>query len=165
MEIPAELGGADPGIRLVTAMLDDADIAVRGGAFAALVSNENDIAHMLAECLAAPGSSARACAVLILANRDDDAAMDGIVRLEDDPSPAVRECVAGAIGHLGALDRRDVLVRLLGDPHIGVRKGAVRALLALGCAVEPPCKGGDAEMDGLLRELDRMRSLRSERRA
>ncbi|RNJ75884.1 MAG: HEAT repeat domain-containing protein [Nitrosopumilus sp. D6] len=152
--VPSELHGADPGIPLVTSVLDDADIAVRGDAFAALVSNENDIAHVLTGCLGSPSSNVRACAILILANRGDCRDIDRILLLEGDPSPAVRECVAGAIGYLGARDRQDVLVRLLADAHIGVRKGAARALLALRCATGlSGVMGGDAEMDSLLREL------------
>lgn len=157
MDVPAGLDGADPGIRLVTSLLDDEDVAVRGGAFAALVSNRNDITGVLTECLGSPSSGTRACAVLILANRGEGGAVPQIARLEGDPSPAVRECVAGAIGYLGARDRQDVLVRLLADLHIGVRKGAARAVLELGIRTgSSGVKGGDAEMEGLLREMNSM---------
>ncbi|CAI9832012.1 MAG: HEAT repeat domain-containing protein [Nitrosopumilus sp.] len=147
------LGGPDPDPRDAEAALADTDPRARGGAFAALVANPGDISRSLEGCLRSGIPSARACAIMVAANRGDAALLPVIGGLAGDPDDWVRESVAAAAGRLGG---PSVVAGLLRDKSPRVRKAAARAALELGMgAGAGRIEGHDEELDGLLRELGR----------
>ena len=129
-------GAKDPDvIKRIIAMLDDDDIRVRGEAFSSLVLNGNGISDLLAGSMGSASKNIRGFASLVLANRNETAAIPEIMRLADDEHSMVRSCAIGALEYLGAAEARDVFLRSIFDPSIEVRNGALHALVKLGIPV------------------------------
>lgn len=145
-------------IRLITDRLSDQSIEVRGEAFAALVSNSNDIAGHLTGRLDSPDANIRAFCTLVLANRRDNIAAGRIFELTDDPDRNVRQCAMGALGFLRSdLAGRAIHARI-SDESIEVRKSAVQAAIDTGERLTPEeiakaSKGADAELTLLISVL------------
>ncbi len=148
----------------VISALDDPDVAVRGEAFAALVSEEADISERLARALGSPSRNVRGFCALVLANRGDGGRAGELAALASgDPSSMVRSCALGALGYLRASGpAASAAVRGgFADPNVETRRSALKAALDMGVALSPSdvealSAGGDGEL---------LRMLESARRA
>ena len=95
--------------------LDDDDIQVRGEAFSSLVLNKN----------------IKGFASLVLANRNDSAAIPKIMKLVEDEHSMVRSCAIGALRHLKALEAEKIILQSLLDSNLEVKKSALQAIMDL----------------------------------
>ena len=112
-------------------LFDDDDITIRGEVFSALFLNKHDISKKLIQSLDEKSKNVRAFCSLILANRNDENAIDAIIKLTDDTSTIVRSCAFGALGHLRAKTARDKISQGIFDSNIEVKKSAAYALVLI----------------------------------
>ena len=105
-------------IEKMISLFDDDDITIRGEVFSALFLNENNISKKLIQSLDKKSKNVKAFCSLILANRNDENAIDAIIKLTDDNSTIVRSCAFGALGHLRAKNARDKISQGIFDSNI-----------------------------------------------
>ena len=118
-------------IEKMISLFDDDDITIRGEVFSALFLNENNISKKLIQSLDKKSKNVKAFCSLILANRNDENAIDAIIKLTDDNSTIVRSCAFGALGHLRAKNARDKISQGIFDSNIEVKKSAAYALVLI----------------------------------
>ena len=118
-------------IEKMVSLFDDDDITIRGEVFSALFLNKHDISKKLIQSLDEKSKNVRAFCSLILANRNDENAIDAIIKLTDDTSTIVRSCAFGALGHLRAKTARDKISQGIFDSNIEVKKSAAYALVLI----------------------------------
>jgi len=94
----------------IISKLDDDDIKVRGEAFSSLVLNENKISNFLIKSLNSASKNIRGFASLVLANRNETAAIPEIIKLAKDERSMVRTCAIGALGYLKAQEAREIFL-------------------------------------------------------
>lgn len=118
-------------IEKMIARLDDNNIQVRGEAFSSLVLNKNHISGHLIKSLNSGSRNIRGFVSLILANRNETVAIPDLIRLAGDERSMVRSCAVGALGHLHAGDAGagDVMLKLLLDKNVDVKKSAAHAVV------------------------------------
>ena len=118
-------------IEKMISLLDDDDITTRGEVFSALFLNKNDISKKLIHSLGEKSKNVRAFCSLILANRNDENAIDAVIKLTDDTSATVRSCAFGALGYLRAKNARHEISQGIFDSNIEVKKSAAYALVLM----------------------------------
>ncbi|MBT5201333.1 MAG: HEAT repeat domain-containing protein [Thaumarchaeota archaeon] len=111
--------------------LDDDDIQVRGEAFSSLVLNKNKIEKSLIRNLESSNKNIKGFASLVLANRNDSAAIPKIMKLVEDEHSMVRSCAIGALRHLKALEAEKIILQSLLDSNLEVKKSALQAIMDL----------------------------------
>ena len=84
---------------------------VRGEAFSSLVLNKNKISNFLIENLNSASKNIRGFASLVLANRNDTNAIPEIIKLANDERSMVRSCAIGALGHLKAIEAKEIILK------------------------------------------------------
>ncbi len=139
----------------IISRLDDDDIKVRGEAFSSLVLNENKIADFLIKSLNSANKNIRGFASLVLANRNETLAIPALIKLANDGHSMVRSCAVGALGHLGALEAEEILLKSLLDYDLEVRKSAIQAIIDLNITISENQtneinKENDPEMEKLI---------------
>ncbi len=115
----------------VISKLDDDDLRVRGEAFSLLLLNKNKISDFLINNLNATSKNIRGFVSLVLANRNDTSAIPEIIKLAKDKHSMVRSCALGALGHLKAIEAKEVFLAGLLDSNIEVKKSALQAVIDL----------------------------------
>ncbi len=138
--------------------LDDDDIQVRGEAFSALVLNKNKISNFLIKSLNSASKNIRGFASLILANRNERAAIPEIIKLVKDERSMVRSCAIGALAHLKAQEAKEIFLESLLDSNLEVRKSAIQAVIDLNITISENkikeiVKDEDPEIKKLLFQL------------
>ena len=118
-------------IEKMISLLDDDDITTRGEVFSALFLNKNDISKKLIRSLDEKSKNVRAFCSLILANRNDENAIDAVIKLTDDTSATVRSCAFGALGYLRAKNTILEISQGIFDSNIDVKKSAAYALVLI----------------------------------
>ena len=68
---------------------------------------------------------------LVLANRNETSAIPEIIKLVKDESSIVRSCALGALGHLKAIEAKEIFLEALLDSNIEVKKSALQAIIDL----------------------------------
>lgn len=147
--------------------LDDDDIRVRGEAFSSLVLNENKISDFLIKSLDSTSKNIRGFASLVLANRNETAAIPSLIRLARDERSMVRSCAVGALGYLnaGSAEAREALLQSLLDMSTDVKKSAAHAVITTGTSIPPDVlekisgEWEGAEDPELLMLLERLRDV------
>lgn len=119
-------------LELIMSELDDSDIEVRGEAFSALLLNENNISKILIDGLKSQSKNVRGYLTLVLANRNDHAAITKIAELTADQSSLVRSCAVGALGYLKAREELQAIRRCLDDSSLEVKKSAIKSSIDVG---------------------------------
>lgn len=141
-------------IQKIISKLDDADIKVRGEAFSALVSNENNISGALVNNLKSQNKNIRGYTALVIANRNDTNAISEIINLLDDQSSMVKACALGALGFLNAKEAKEAIYDCLSDSNLEVRKSALQAIIDLGYSLsESEIKELSKQQDSELKRL------------
>ena len=139
---------------IIISKLDDDDIKVRGEAFSSLVLNKNKISDFLIKNLNSKSKNIRGFSALVLANRNDTSAIPEIMKLANDERSMVRSCAIGALGHLKAMQAKEIFLKSLRDENLEVRKSALQSLIQLKISVpEEEFKKINAEND---REIERL---------
>ena len=115
----------------IISKLDDDDLEVRGEAFSSLLLNKNKISNFLIKNLSAASKNIRGFVSLVLANRNETSAIPEIIKLAKDERSMVRSCALGALGHLKALEAKQVFLDGLSDSNIEVKKSALQAVIDL----------------------------------
>lgn len=115
----------------IISKLDDDDFEVRGEAFSSLLLNKNEISNFLINNLSTANKNIRSFTSLVLANRNETSAIPEIVKLVKDQSSTVRSCALGALGHLKAIEAKEVFLEALLDSNIEVKKSALHAIIEL----------------------------------
>ncbi len=141
--------------------LDDDDIKVRGEAFSSLVLNENKISNFLIKSLNSASKNIRGFASLVLANRNETAAIPEIIKLVKDERSMVRSCAIGALGYLKAQEAKEVFLESLLDSNLEVRKSAIQAIIDLNITISENkikeiIKEKDPEIEKLLFQLKKI---------
>ena len=113
-------------------LFDEEDIEIRGELFSTLFLNKNNILEQLISGLNHQSKNVRAYVTLVLANRNEKGAIDGIKRLTNDSSGLVRTCAYGALGHLEVKDAVKELHEGIFDSNKEVVKSAAYALARIG---------------------------------
>ena len=111
--------------------LNDDSIEVRGEAFSSLILNKNKISNFLINGLTATSKNVRGFTSLVLANRKETQAIPDIMKLTKDERSMVRSCALGALGHLKAIDAKEVFINGLADSDLEVKKSALQAIIDL----------------------------------
>jgi len=111
--------------------LDDDDLEVRGEAFSSLLLNKNKISNFLINNLSTANKNIRGFVSLVLANRNETSAIPEITKLVKDERSMVRSCALGALGHLKAIEAKEVFLEALLDSNIEVKKSALQAIIDL----------------------------------
>ena len=119
----------------IISKLDDDDIKVRGEAFSSLVLNENKISNFLIKSLNSASKNIRGFASLVLANRNETAAIPEIIKLAKDEHSMVRTCAIGALGYLKAQEAKEIFLESLFDSDLEVRKSALQAVIDLNITI------------------------------
>ncbi len=119
----------------IISKLDDDDIQVRGEAFSSLVLNENKISNFLIKSLNSASKNIRGFASLVLANRNETAAIPEIIKLAKDEHSMVRTCAIGALGYLKAQEAKEIFLESLFDSDLEVRKSALQAVIDLNITI------------------------------
>lgn len=115
----------------IISKLDDDDLEVRGEAFSSLLLNKNKISNFLINNLSAANKNIRGFVSLVLANRNETSAIPEIIKLVNDERSMVRSCALGALGHLKAIEAKDIFLEALSDYNIEVKKSALQAIINL----------------------------------
>ena len=115
----------------IISKLDDDDLEVRGEAFSSLLLNKNKISNFLINNLNTANKNIRGFASLALANRNETSAIPEIVKLVNDERSMVRSCALGALGHLKAIEAKEIFLEALLDSNIEVKKSALQAIINL----------------------------------
>ena len=139
--------------------LDDEDIQVRGEAFSSLVFNENKISNFLIKSLESTSKNIRGFASLVLANRNEKEAIPELIKLGKDERSMVRSCAIGALGHLKAVEAKEIFLQSLLDSNLEVRKSALQAIIDLKISISEELKNEiieDPEIEKLLAQLKKM---------
>jgi len=142
----------------VISMLDDAEIEVRGEAFASLVLNENNISKYLISSLNSEHKNVRGFSALVLANRRNTEAISSITKLTKDESATVRSCALGALGYLNARQASKAIRSCFRDSNLEVKKSALKAAIDIGDKVMEDeiaefTKENDPELEKLLIQI------------
>ena len=138
----------------IIAKLDDDDIKVRGEAFSSLVLNKNKISNFLIKNLNSASKNIRGYASLVLANRNDTNAIPEIIKLANDERSMVRSCAIGALGHLKAIEAKDVILKSIFDSNLEVKKSALQSIIHLKFSVtEEEMKKINTENDKEIEKL------------
>ena len=111
--------------------LDDDDLEVRGEAFSSLLLNKNKISNFLINNLNTTNKNIRGFVSLVLANRNETSAIPEIIKLAKDESYVVRSCALGALGHLKAIEAKEIFLEALLDSNLEVKKSALQAIIDL----------------------------------
>ena len=111
--------------------LDDDDVQVRGEAFSSLVLNKNKISNFLIKSLSSTSKNIRGFVSLVLANRNERDAIPELIKLGKDERSMVRSCAIGALGHLKALEAKEIFLQSLLDSNLEVQKSALHAIIDL----------------------------------
>ena len=119
----------------IISKLDDDDIKVRGEAFSSLVLNENKISNFLIKSLNSASKNIRGFASLVLANRNETAAIPEIIKLAKDEHSMVRTCAIGALGYLKAQEAKEIFLESLFDSDLEVRKSALQGVIDLNITI------------------------------
>ena len=119
----------------IISKLDDDDIQVRGEAFSSLVLNENKISNFLIKSLNSASKNIRGFASLVLANRNETAAIPEIIKLAKDEHSMVRTCAIGALGYLKAQEAKEIFLESLFDSDLEVRKSALQGVIDLNITI------------------------------
>ncbi|MDH3656800.1 MAG: HEAT repeat domain-containing protein [Nitrosopumilus sp.] len=141
--------------------LDDDDIKVRGEAFSSLVLNENKISNFLIKSLNSASKNIRGFLSLVLANRNEIAAIPEIRKLATDDRSMVRSCAIGALGYLKDKGAKEIFLESLLDSNLEVRKSALQAIIDLNIKISDDkineiVKDNDLEMEKLLSQLKKI---------
>ena len=115
----------------IISKLDDDDLEVRGEAFSSLLLNKNKISNFLINNLNTANKNIRSFVSLVLANRNETSAIPEIIKLTKDESSIVRSCALGALGHLKAIEAKEIFLEALLDSNIEVKKSALQAIIDL----------------------------------
>lgn len=115
----------------IISKLDDDDLEVRGEAFSSLLLNKNKISNFLINNLNTANKNIRSFVSLVLANRNETSAIPEIIKLVKDESSIVRSCALGALGHLKAIEAKEIFLEALLDSNIEVKKSALQAIIDL----------------------------------
>jgi HEAT repeat protein len=115
----------------IISKLDDDDLEVRGEAFSSLLLNKNKISNFLISNLSTANKNIRGFVSLVLANRNETTAIPEIIKLVKDERSMVRSCALGALGHLKAVEAKEVFLEALLDSNIEVKKSALQAIIDL----------------------------------
>lgn len=122
----------DPNIlEKIISKLDDDDFKVRGEAFSSLLLNKNKISNFLINNLSTANKNIKSFTSLVLANRNETSAIPEIIKLVKDESSLVRSCALGALGHLKAIEAKEIFLKALLDSNIEVKKSALHAIIDL----------------------------------
>ena len=145
-------------IKKMVDCLDDPDIQVRGEAFSSLILNKNKITDFLISQLKDSRKNVRGFVSLVLANRNDSAAIPAIMELTKDERSMVRSCALGALGHLRAKQAKDTVHRCILDSNLEVKKSALQAMIYLEekiseNEIDEISKEKDEELDHLIIKL------------
>ena len=115
----------------IISKLDDDDLEVRGEAFSSLLLNKNTISNFLINNLNTANKNIKSFVSLVLANRNETSAIPEIIKLVKDESSIVRSCALGALGHLKAIEAKEIFLEALLDSNIEVKKSALQAIIDL----------------------------------
>jgi len=115
----------------IISKLDDDDLEVRGEAFSSLLLNKNKISNFLINNLNTANKNIRSFVSLVLANRNETSAIPEIIKLVNDERSMVRSCALGALGHLKAVEAKEIFLEALLDSNIEVKKSALQAIIDL----------------------------------
>lgn len=115
----------------IISKLDDGDLEVRGEAFSSLLLNKNKISNSLINNLSTANKNIRGFTSLVLANRNETSSIPEIIKLVKDESSTVRSCALGALGHLKAIEAKEIFLEALLDSNIEVKKSALHAIIDL----------------------------------
>ena len=115
----------------IISKLDDDDLEVRGEAFSSLLLNKNKISNFLINNLNTTNKNIRGFVSLVLANRNETSAIPEIIKLAKDESYVVRSCALGALGHLKAIEAKEIFLEALLDSNLEVKKSALQAIIDL----------------------------------
>ena len=115
----------------IISKLDDDDVEVRGEAFSSLLLNKNKISNFLISNLSTANKNIRGFVSLVLANRNETTAIPEIIKLVNDERSMVRSCALGALGHLKAVEAKEIFLEALLDSNIEVKKSALQAIIDL----------------------------------
>jgi len=115
----------------IISKLDDDDLEVRGEAFSSLLLNKNKISNFLINNLNTANKNIKSFVSLVLANRNETSAIPEIIKLVKDESSIVRSCALGALGHLKAIEAKEIFLEALLDSNIEVKKSALQAIIDL----------------------------------
>jgi len=115
----------------IISKLDDDDLEVRGEAFSSLLLNKNKISNFLINNLNTANKNIKGFVSLVLANRNETSAIPEIIKLARDESSIVRSCALGALGHLKAIEAKEIFLEALLDSNIEVKKSALQAIIDL----------------------------------
>ena len=146
----------DPEIlKKIISKLDDDDMEVRGEAFSSLLLNKNDISNFLINSLNAANKNIRGFVSLVLANRNETLAIPEIIKLVKDERSMVRSCALGALGHLKALEAKEVFLEATLDSNIEVKKSALQGIINLDITISEEkineiCKEKDSEIEKMI---------------
>ena len=115
----------------IISKLDDDDLEVRGEAFSSLLLNKNKISNFLISNLSTANKNIRGFTSLVLANRNETSAIPEIIKLVNDERSMVRSCALGALGHLKAIEAKEIFLEGLLDSNMEVKKSALQAIINL----------------------------------
>ena len=115
----------------IISKLDDDDLEVRGEAFSSLLLNKNKISNFLINNLSTANKNIRGFVSLVLANRNETSAIPEIIKLVNDERSMVRSCALGALGHLKAIEAKEIFLEALLDSNMEVKKSALQAIIDL----------------------------------
>jgi HEAT repeat protein len=85
---------------------------------------------------------------LVLANRNETSAIPEIIKLVNDERSMVRSCALGALGHLKAIEAKEIFLEGLLDSNIEVKKSALQAIINLKIALS------EEKINEILKEKD-----------
>ena len=139
--------------------LDDEDMQVRGEAFSSLVLNKNKISNFLIKSLSSTNKNIRGFASLVLANRNERDAIPELIKLGKDERSMVRSCAIGALGHLKAIEAKEIFLQSLLDSNLEVRKSALHAIIDMKMSIPDEVKNEiikEPEMQKLFTQLKKM---------
>lgn len=132
----------------IISKLDDDDLEVRGEAFSSLLLNKNKISNFLINNLNTANKNIMSFVSLVLANRNETSAIPEIIKLVKDESSIVRSCALGALGHLKAIEAKEIFLEALLDSNIEVKKSALQAIIDLKIQLS------EEKINGILKEKD-----------
>ena len=118
-------------LKKIILKLDDNDLEVRGEAFSSLLLNKNKISNILINNLSTTNKNIKSFVLLVLANRNEISAIPEIIKLVNDKRSMVRSCALGALGHLKAIECKEIFLKALFDSNIEVKKSALQAIIDL----------------------------------
>ncbi|MGY5144358.1 MAG: HEAT repeat domain-containing protein [Candidatus Nitrosopumilus sp. bin_32a] len=139
----------------IISKLDDDDLEVRGEAFSSLLLNKNKISNFLINSLNTANKNIRGFVSLVLANRNETSAIPEIIKLTKDERSMVRSCALGALGHLKAIEAKEIFLEALLDSNIEVKKSALQAIIDLKITLSEEkiseiLKEGDSEIEKMI---------------